>query len=260
MPSFQSTCRPYSRPSSNIVCGSASSDAIAVDPPARGRAGSLSCKDRSLGHFAPGGGQSIPGPGHSPPWPRFPADQHQSTPHIYSAHALRLHAGAILAAMLIAGLNYNNNLGIGVRVSDVQHGPRDHASLQSQHAAVVRRCDHAKSMRLPGAKRCFEFELRNESSMDRRDIEIRCMVAAGMGSVAAREARTDRGDRTGRATRRDPRQPVRVAHPLSVWLVLFLDLCARLHHRLRRAGAARQPGPAVRGRARRGLPLRDARR
>jgi uncharacterized protein (DUF58 family) len=39
-----------------------------------------------------------------------------------------------------------------------------------------------------GREAMFEFELRNTSSVDRRDIEVRCLKAAGMGSVPAGES------------------------------------------------------------------------
>ena len=42
-----------------------------------------------------------------------------------------------------------------------------------------------------GREASFEFVLRNESNIDRRDVEIRCLTAAGMRSVAARIERID---------------------------------------------------------------------
>jgi len=38
-----------------------------------------------------------------------------------------------------------------------------------------------------GSDAVFEFALHNDSSVDRRDIEVRCMSGSGMGSVAASE-------------------------------------------------------------------------
>jgi uncharacterized protein (DUF58 family) len=96
---------------------------------------------------------------------------------------------AILAAMLIAGLNYNNNLALAF------------AFLMSSMALVTMHHCNRNMLRLSvdatpevdafaGREAMFEFELRNASNVDRRDIEIRCMKAVGMGSVAAGESET----------------------------------------------------------------------
>lgn len=91
--------------------------------------------------------------------------------------------GAILAAMLIAGLNYNSNLALAF------------AFLMSSMALVTMHHCNRNMLRLSvdattevdtfaGREAQLEFELRNGSSIDRRDIEVRCMGGAGMGSVA----------------------------------------------------------------------------
>ena len=165
--------------------------------------------------------------------------------------------GAILAAMLVAGLNYNNNLALAF------------AFLISSMALVTMHHCNRNMLRLSidattevdafaGREAMLEFELRNGSSIDRRDIEIRCMGGVGMNSVAAGESATIEviAPVAQRGVTRI--KPVRVAHPLSIWLVLLVDLCARLHHRLRCPGADRQPSTAVRLCAGRGLPLRGA--
>jgi uncharacterized protein (DUF58 family) len=93
---------------------------------------------------------------------------------------------AILAAMLIAGLNYNSNLGLAF------------AFLMASMALVTMHHCNRNLLRLSvdvtaevdafaGHEAIFEFALRNASNVDRRDIEIRCMGGVGMGSVAARE-------------------------------------------------------------------------
>jgi len=41
-----------------------------------------------------------------------------------------------------------------------------------------------------GREAVFEFALQNGSKVDRRDIEVRCLTAAGMGSVAAGESQS----------------------------------------------------------------------
>ena len=97
--------------------------------------------------------------------------------------------GAILAAMLIAGLNYNSNLALAF------------AFLMSSMALVTMHHCNRNMLRLSvdvttevdafaGREAMLEFELRNGSSVDRRDIEVRCMSGAGMGSVAAGESAT----------------------------------------------------------------------
>ena len=92
--------------------------------------------------------------------------------------------------MLIAGLNYNSNLGTGVCVSDGEHGAgRPCITAIAICCGLQRGCDHARSMPSPAREASFEFVLRNESSVDRRDIEIRCLERrAACGSVAARSS------------------------------------------------------------------------
>jgi uncharacterized protein (DUF58 family) len=94
---------------------------------------------------------------------------------------------AILAAMLIAGLNYNSNLALAF------------AFLMASMALVTMHHCNRNLLRLSvdvttevdafaGREAMFEFELRNPSNVDRRDIEVRCLTAAGMGSVPAGES------------------------------------------------------------------------
>jgi uncharacterized protein (DUF58 family) len=97
--------------------------------------------------------------------------------------------GAILVAMLVAGLNYNSNLALAF------------AFLMSSMALVTMHHCNRNMLRLSvdatievdafaGGEARLEFELRNGSRLDRRDIEVRCMNAAGMGSVAADDSET----------------------------------------------------------------------
>jgi uncharacterized protein (DUF58 family) len=97
--------------------------------------------------------------------------------------------GAILAAMLIAGLNYNSNLALAF------------AFLMSSMALVTMHHCNRNMLRLSvdattevdafaGREAMLEFELRNGSRVDRRDIEVRCMSGAAMDSVAAGESAT----------------------------------------------------------------------
>ncbi|HEV7358574.1 MAG TPA: DUF58 domain-containing protein [Steroidobacteraceae bacterium] len=94
--------------------------------------------------------------------------------------------GAILTAMLIAGLNYNSNLALAF------------AFLMSSMALVTMHHCNRNLLRLSvdvtpevdafaGSEALFEFALRNDSNMDRRDVEIRCQSGTGLGSVPAHE-------------------------------------------------------------------------
>jgi uncharacterized protein (DUF58 family) len=89
-----------------------------------------------------------------------------------------------LVAMLIAGLNYNSNLGLGfaflmvsVALVIMHHCDRNLLGLQVDVTTEVDA--------FAGREANFEFALRNDSPVDRRDVEIRCMNAAAVRSVAA---------------------------------------------------------------------------
>ena len=90
----------------------------------------------------------------------------------------------VLAAMLIAGLNYNSNLGLAlaflmasVALVTMHHCNRNLLGLEVDLTTEVDA--------FAGGDASFDFVLRNDSHMDRRDIEIRCLGAAGMRSVPA---------------------------------------------------------------------------
>jgi len=92
----------------------------------------------------------------------------------------------ILATMLIAGLNYNSNLAlvfaflmVSMALVTMHHCNRNLLRLRIDVTPEVDA--------FAGREAVFEFALRNDSSVDRRDIEVRCMTARGMGSVAAKE-------------------------------------------------------------------------
>jgi uncharacterized protein (DUF58 family) len=94
--------------------------------------------------------------------------------------------GIILAAMLIAGLNYNSNLAlafaflmVSMALVTMHHCNRNLLRLSVDATTEVDA--------LAGREAKFEFELRNGSNVDRRDIEVRCHSGASMGSVAAGE-------------------------------------------------------------------------
>ncbi len=92
-----------------------------------------------------------------------------------------------LVAMLIAGLNYNSNLGLAfafllasVALVTMHHCNRNLLGLQVDVTTEVDA--------FAGHEANFEFVLRNDSNVERRDVEIRCMDAGAIGSVAARSS------------------------------------------------------------------------
>jgi uncharacterized protein (DUF58 family) len=92
-----------------------------------------------------------------------------------------------LVAMLIAGLNYNSNLGlafaflmVSVALVTMHHCNRNLLGLQVDVTTEVDA--------FAGREASFEFVLRNDSNVDRRDIEIRCAAGSATRSVAARSS------------------------------------------------------------------------
>jgi uncharacterized protein (DUF58 family) len=92
--------------------------------------------------------------------------------------------GSVLAAMLMAGLNYNSNLGLAfafllasVALVTMHHCNRNLLGLQVDVTPEVDA--------FAGREARFEFVLRNDSNVERRDVEICCRTAAGMRSVEA---------------------------------------------------------------------------
>jgi uncharacterized protein (DUF58 family) len=97
----------------------------------------------------------------------------------------------MLTAMLVAGLNYNSNLGlafaflmVSVALVTMHHCNRNLLGLQVDATT--------EADAFAGGEASFEFVLRNDSNVDRRDVEIRCMTAAGMRSVLARSSESVR--------------------------------------------------------------------
>ena len=93
----------------------------------------------------------------------------------------------ILVAMLIAGLNYNSNLGlafaflmVSVALVTMHHCNRNLLGLQVDAVTEVDA--------FAGGDAEFEFVLRNESSVERCDVEIRCTNASGIRTVPARSS------------------------------------------------------------------------
>jgi uncharacterized protein (DUF58 family) len=93
----------------------------------------------------------------------------------------------MLAAMLIAGLNYNSNLALAfgflmasVALVTMHHCNRNLLGLQVDVTTEVDA--------FAGREAGFEFVLKNDSNVDRRDVEIRCLSAGGIRSVPARSS------------------------------------------------------------------------
>ena len=93
----------------------------------------------------------------------------------------------MLVAMLIAGLNYNSNLALAfgflmasIALVTMHHCNRNLLGLQVDVTTEVDA--------FAGREASFEFVLRNDSDVERRDVEIRCLAAAGVRSVPARSS------------------------------------------------------------------------
>ena len=93
--------------------------------------------------------------------------------------------GFVLVAMMIAGLNYNSNLGLAfaflmtsVALVTMHHCNRNLLGLQVDVST--------EADAFAGRDASFEFVLRNDSNVDRRDVEIRCMNGAGVRTVLAK--------------------------------------------------------------------------
>jgi uncharacterized protein (DUF58 family) len=90
-----------------------------------------------------------------------------------------------LVAMLIAGLNYNSNLGlafaflmVSIAMVTMHHCNRNLLGLQVDAAT--------EADAFAGTAANLEFLLQNDSTVDRRDVEIVCMTGSGTRSVLAR--------------------------------------------------------------------------
>jgi uncharacterized protein (DUF58 family) len=93
----------------------------------------------------------------------------------------------MLVAMLIAGLNYNSNLGlafaflmVSVAMVSMHHCNRNLLGLQVDAAT--------EADAFAGGAGRFEFLLQNDSKVDRRDVEILCLSGSALRSVPARSS------------------------------------------------------------------------
>ena len=89
-----------------------------------------------------------------------------------------------LIAMLLAALNYNSNLGlafaflmVSVALVVMHHCNRNLLGVQVDATAQIDA--------FAGRDVIFEFALRNDSKVERRDVEIRCLSAAGICNLGA---------------------------------------------------------------------------
>lgn len=90
----------------------------------------------------------------------------------------------VLAAMLIAGLNYNSNLGLAfaflmgsVALVTMHHCNRNLLGMQVDATTEVDA--------FAGREASFDFVLRNDSKVDRRDVEVRCLNGSATCTVLA---------------------------------------------------------------------------
>ena len=124
--------------------------------------------------------------------------------------------GLLLAAMLLAGLNYNSNLGLAfgflmtsLVVVAMHHC---HRNLLGLTVDVTPEADA-----IAGETAGFDFLLRNDSSAERCDIEIRCgdgMVTRSVCALGYQAAELQLAVEH-RGVLRIPRIEVRTRHPLS---------------------------------------------
>jgi len=90
----------------------------------------------------------------------------------------------VLVAMLVGGLNYNSNLGLafaflmaGTDMVAMHHCNRNLLGVEVDATT--------QSDAFAGREAEFAFTLHNASSVERRDVEIRCLTATGSRSVQA---------------------------------------------------------------------------
>jgi uncharacterized protein (DUF58 family) len=93
----------------------------------------------------------------------------------------------MLVAMLVAGLNYNSNLGlafaflmVSTALVTMHHCNRNLLSLQVDVAVEIDA--------IAGGDALFVFVLSNDSRVDRRDVQVRCLSGGAIRSVAARSS------------------------------------------------------------------------
>jgi uncharacterized protein (DUF58 family) len=95
----------------------------------------------------------------------------------------------MLVAMLIAGLNYNSNLGlafgflmVSIALVTMHHCNRNLMALQVDVTTEVDA--------FAGREASFEFVLQNDSNVERRDVEVCCLSATGVCTVPAKSSET----------------------------------------------------------------------
>jgi uncharacterized protein (DUF58 family) len=101
--------------------------------------------------------------------------------------ALGFVLGGMLVAMLLAGLNYNSNLGLAfaflmasLALVIMHHCNRNMQTLSVDTTPEVDA--------FAGRSAAIEFVVRNNSRVDRRDVEVRCAPASALAHIAARQS------------------------------------------------------------------------
>jgi uncharacterized protein (DUF58 family) len=95
--------------------------------------------------------------------------------------------GALLVAMLLAGLNYNSNLGLAF------------AFMMASLALVIMHHCNRNMLALildattevdafAGGEAALEFVLRNHSNIERRDVEVRCPPGSGLAHIPPQDS------------------------------------------------------------------------
>ncbi len=119
-----------------------------------------------------------------------------SLPHIVSrrrVYILPTRFGVLLGlsllGMLLGGLNYNSNLGLAFAFA-----------LVSMTLVIMHHCNRnllrlsvdatAQIDAFAGGAAALQFVLRNDSRIERRDVEVRCAPAGGRAHVPSRESAT----------------------------------------------------------------------
>jgi hypothetical protein len=153
---------------------------------------------------------------------------------------------ALLVAMLVAGLNYSSNLGLVFAffmVSTVLVAMHHcHRNLLGLTVDVKAEVDA-----FAGSDAAFYFMLRNESAVDRCDVEVRLGTATDSPRMIVQATRSV-AIGSGHESGREPLEPVRAANHLSLRLVPCLDIRACAADGVCCSESARQSALAACGR------------
>jgi uncharacterized protein (DUF58 family) len=95
--------------------------------------------------------------------------------------------GVLLIAMLLAGLNYNSNLGLAFAflIASLTLVIMHHCNRNMQALAVDAT---AEIDAFAGSEAVLEFVIHNPSRVERRDVEVRCAPASALAHVPAHDS------------------------------------------------------------------------